>query len=382
MKKYKIASIINSMKLEVGGPSHSLKDLAYSNYLNNIQHDVVHLEKKINFNHNKKINYINLNQKFLRYGFSFKLLIWLIKNRNNYKLFIIHGIWQFQTLCARLIIPNKYIVFTHGMLDPYFGTELFKSIKKKIYWFFIEKKNLLKAKYVIANSEKEVLHLKNTFVDTKELNIKKVNYGIIPKKINLKKSKIAFLKKFNFLKKKKTIIYIGRIHPKKGCDLLVQAFKDLKKKHNYKLLIAGEINNNYARQLVKFVEKNNLKNKVYFLGFLKDHLKWGAISFSKCSILPSHGENFGVSVIESLSVKTPVICSNKVGVYNKIKKFNSGIIINDNKKSIQEGLEKFINLDLKKLKKLKQNCKICFNVNFNLLKNNYFSNWIKFIYKN
>jgi len=376
MKSKKVASIIDSVDLKLGGMAHSVRDIALSNSLNDIQHDIVHLGKQTKNKSSHKIKFINLDQRFLNYGFSFKLFFWLLKNKEKYDLFIIHGLWQFQTLCARLIVPGKYIVFTHGMLDPYFGTEFFKSIKKKIYWFLVEKNNLLKSKNVIANSSLEINHLKKTFLNTSKLKIKKVNYGIFPKKINFKKCKTKFLKKYKYLKNKKTILYIGRIHPKKGCDILIKAFHEINPS-NFLLLIAGPIENLYSKKIINYVKKHQLEKKIYFLNFLKNEIKWGAIYNAECSILPSHGENFGISVIESLYGKTPVICSNKVGVYREIKKYKCGIVINDTQSSIKKGLLKFLKLDEISKKKLSINTIQCFNKNFNLSSDNIFSNWIK-----
>ena len=376
MEFKKVASIIDSIDLKLGGMAHSVRDIAISNSLNNIQHDIVHLGKKTQSKIQGKIKFINLDQRFLKYALSFKLIYWLLENKEKYDLFIIHGIWQFQTLCARLIIPGKYIVFTHGMLDPYFGTEFIKSIKKKIYWYFIEKNNLLKSKNVIANSTVEINHLKKTFLNTSKLKIKKVNYGIIPKKINFEKCKKKFLNKYKYLKNKKTILYVGRIHPKKGCDILIKAFQEINP-YNVSLLIAGPTENMYAKKIINYVKKNHLEKKIYFLNFIKNEIKWGAIYNAECSILPSHGENFGVSVVESLYAKTPIICTNKVGVYKEIKKYKCGLVINNTQSSIKKGLLKFLRLDQNSKKKMNKNTTQCFNNNFNLASNSYFSDWIK-----
>jgi len=151
LKQIKILSIIDSLELEKGGPSHSLIDIAIANQKNGIQHDILFLGKRIKNKQKDKINIISLDNRILKYGFSLKLIFWLLKNRKNYDLFIVHGLWQFITLASRFLLKNKYLVFTHGMLDPYFGTEKFKTLKKKIYWFLFEKKNLLKYKFVLSN---------------------------------------------------------------------------------------------------------------------------------------------------------------------------------------------------------------------------------------
>ena len=373
---YKILSIIDSLNPKDGGPSHSLFDIALSNKQNNIQHDILYIVKKQKINDLSGIKIIALNDSIFKYGISLRLIFWLYQNKNNYNLFIIHGLWQFITLLSRIIIPNKYLVFTHGMLDPYFKSEKFKSFKKKIYWNIFEKKNLLKAKFVLLNSIKEKKQINNTFVKTNGIKFKLINYGIYPKDINFKKSKLKFYSKFKFLKNYKLIVYIGRIHPKKGLDILIDAFEKIDNKR-YILLIAGDINNKYAKALIQKVKNKNNSKKIIFANFLKGEIKWGAISNAALTILPSHGENFGVSIAESLLAGTPVICSNKVGTSKQIKESNAGIIVKNNKLSLYQGIMKFINLSQKQKEKLSKNSITCFNKNFNIKINHNFSDFLK-----
>ena len=373
---YKILSIIDSLNPKDGGPSHSLFDIALSNKQNNIQHDILYIGKKQKINNLSGIKIIALNDSIFKYGISLKLIFWLYQNKNNYNLFIIHGLWQFITLLSRIIIPNKYLVFTHGMLDPYFKSEKFKSFKKKIYWNIFEKKNLLKAKFVLLNSIKGKKQINNTFVKTNGIKFKLINYGIYPKDINFKKNKLKFYSKFKFLKNYKLIVYIGRIHPKKGLDILIDAFEKIDNKR-YILLIAGDINNKYAKALIQKVKNKNNSKKIIFANFLKGEIKWGAISNAASTILPSHGENFGVSIAESLLAGTPVICSNKVGTSKQIKESNAGIIVKNNKLSLYQGIMKFINLSQKQKEKLSKNSITCFNKNFNIKINHNFSDFLK-----
>ena len=112
IKKIKILSIIDSLELEKGGPSHSLIDIAIANQKNKIQHDILFLGKKIKKKQKNKINIISLDNSILKYGFSLKLIFWLLKNSKNYDLFVIHGLWQFITLVSRLeiyILILKYL---------------------------------------------------------------------------------------------------------------------------------------------------------------------------------------------------------------------------------------------------------------------------------
>ena len=91
-----------------------------------------------------------------------------------------------------------------------------------------------------------------------------------------------------------------------------------------------------------------------------DNLKWGAISASIGMVLPSHGENFGVALVESLSCSKPVLTTNKVNIYNDILNFNAGFISKDNINSFAKILKKYNNLNSADLKKLSNNSLNCF----------------------
>jgi len=91
MKNIKIVSIIENLNLTQGGPSQGVLNLAQTNINNNITHEIVNLRNK-NTNINSKVKIINLDQSYFKYGISIKLILWLLKNKKNYDLFIMHGI--------------------------------------------------------------------------------------------------------------------------------------------------------------------------------------------------------------------------------------------------------------------------------------------------
>jgi glycosyltransferase involved in cell wall biosynthesis len=97
-----------------------------------------------------------------------------------------------------------------------------------------------------------------------------------------------------------------------------------------------------------------------------DKLKWGAISASEAMVLSSHGENFGVSIVESLSCSKPVLTTNKVNIYREILNSNAGLISKNKVNSFFSILKKFKNFDKKKIRKMNKNSYECFKSNFDL----------------
>lgn len=351
----KILHVINSINPKDGGPIEAIKQITPYLDKKNIDTTIIYSDKPYNIN----IKSISLGKGIGKYNYNKNLNHWLDKNILKYDLIIIHGIWQYHSIttrkyCLKYKIP--YFIFTHGMLDPWFNKKYpIKAIKKNIYWKLFENKVLKDAKAVLFTTEQEMKLASKSFKPFK-CNPKVINYGIAKPKLT-KKQKILFLSKFPYLKNKKILLYLGRIHEKKGVDLLIKAFSLVKP--DYYLVIAGP-KDKYTKKMQKLAIKLSIKN-IIFTGMLKNDLKWGAFQSSNAFILPSHQENFGIAVVEALACGVPVLITNKVNIWGKIKKENAGIIENDN----LNGTIKLLN----SIDKLNKNNTIkCFEKHFKIKK--------------
>ena len=369
-KKIKILRIISTLNPKYGGPSKAIIDSSIVLAQKGFHVDILTCDRKNEvFFKSKKIKIINKGPSFFgTYWFNPKLFFWLKKNKDKYSSFIIHGIWQFKTLLARLLIKKKYYVFLHGQLDPFFETNFFKLIKKKLYWFLFEKKNLIDAKSILLTSKGEMQTLNKTFVDTNNIKKKIVKYGIIEPKFRKQDLKKNFYKKYQQLKNKDFFLFLGRFHEKKGCEIIIEAVKELGKNFNDLILMAGPLENNtYERKIINLIRTYNLDKNIIVSDAIFNDLKWGAIQESKAMLLPSHGENFGVSLVESMCFGKPVLTTNKVNISKEILKFKAGYISNDDVNSYKRIITKFNSLNKSKVNKMSQNAQLCFKKNFNLI---------------
>ena len=379
-RRLRVLSIISTLDPKDGGPAKTVLDQnIYFTKVKKYRAKIISLDRKHNlpkyFHQFKKITYFPRNSFFSkfkllginRYAIQLNFLNWLIKNKNNYDVFILHGIWDFKNLIARLFIKNKYYVFLHGTLNPYERKSFFKYLKKKIYWFLIEKKNLLNAKAVLFTSKEEKKLNNNTFINTDDLNKLTVDYGIILEKYNELACSNKLFKTYPFLKNKKYYLFMGRVDPKKGCDILLQSIYLLGNKFKSNLVFAGDYNNSTGEELKRLVTKLDLQEKVFFLGHVADDIKSGVLTNSKAMLLCSHDENFGISLVESLGYGKPVLTTYKVNTYKNILAYKAGYVANDNAKSFCRIINKFENLNLKQKRLMSKNARNCFNENFNLL---------------
>lgn len=372
MKQYKkkILRIISSLDPEYGGPPTAIVDSTIALNKIGFKVDIVtHDNKESQFVKIKNTTIHNLGPSLLGdYNLNFKFTKWLIQNRSKYDLFIVEGLWQFNTLAARLFLKKKYYVFVHGQLDPSYKKFFFNKIKKFIYWNLIEKKNLKDSKFILLTNKKEKDLLNDTYVNTKGLKKKVVDYGILEPKYDTSKVKKIFYKKFKSLKDKDFYIYLGRFHNKKGCEIIMNAVKyfSLRKKP-INVLMCGS-NNIYKKYLQKISKDLNIEKNIIWSNFLKNDIKLGALLSSKAMLLPSYGENFGVALVEAMACGIPVLTTNKVNIYNYIIENNAGYISSPNNVNFIKIINKFENLKKSNITQLKKNAYRCFKNNFLLSK--------------
>ena len=160
------------------------------------------------------------------YGFSPLLDKWLEANRERFDGVIVNGVWQYHGVAARRVLAGHkpYVVFAHGMLDPYFRNRYpLKHLKKLVYWTLHEHRNLNSAQAVCFTSEEE-MRIAGEGFPCRHFRRVVVPYGSMGPSGDPNALKAAFLTGFPALSGRRYLLFLGRIHPKKGCDLLIEAF--------------------------------------------------------------------------------------------------------------------------------------------------------------
>ncbi|MFZ4106586.1 glycosyltransferase, partial [Flavobacterium sp.] len=270
---------------------------------------------------------------------------------------------------------TPYFVYTHGMLDPWFQKDKsrrLKAIRNYFYWHLIEKKVINNADGLLFTCEEELFLAKTTFIGynpKKEINI---GYGIEAPPSYSEALKISFKERYN-LEKDPYLLFLSRIHPKKGLDLLLIAYYELLNNIDFSsklpnLVIAGPgIETEYGTKMLNYLEENPIvKAKVQFVGHLSGDAKWGAIYGCDAFILPSHQENFGIAVAEALACSKPVLITNKINIYREIEKGGAGIINDNNLEGTILNLKKWLTLNNDDKEKMALNAYLVYKTNFNV----------------
>ena len=358
----KILHIISSLDEKYGGPSILLPELCLRQKENNVDVNIITTylsNESLTFKDkilNKGLN-LKIFKVFTKYRFSIPLILWFFKNLRNYEVIHIHGIYRFPVDLAFIIAflhGNKFIFSPHGSLDPY----LFNRSDNKFIGLFLKKLihlilyfPLKKALFhFTAEDEKRLCMLKN--IVTKSFVIPPIAFEMEKTDILNKNHLKSILKisKETFL-----IGYIGRLHEKKNIDTLIKAFNkiSLETRADIGLFILGPGSKEYRNFLEKIIDKT--KNNNIFLFEQKPHNEIKELMYGlDLYALPSHSENFGITIIEALSVGTPVLISDKVNIYENIKNYNCGIIVKNELNSIIAGLSELIN-NPKNLKLMRKN---------------------------
>jgi glycosyltransferase involved in cell wall biosynthesis len=126
------------------------------------------------------------------------------------------------------------------------------------------------------------------------------------------------------------LLFLGRIHPKKGLDRILNCLQSLKQSiPNVLLVVAGDGEAHYIRQVRQLVSALALDDHVLFAGRLDGELKWASFAAAELFLLPSRQENFAITVAEAMQMAVPVIITDKVNTWPYVKEARAGLVLNE-----------------------------------------------------
>ena len=302
------------------------------------------------------------------YRYSSKLLPWLKKQGGDYDRVIVNGIWQYLSFAAWRHYAGSsipYYVFPHGMLDPWFKeTFPLKHLKKWLYWPWAEYRVLRDAAAVIFTSEEERSQARKSFW-LYRCREKVSPLGVEAPPIS-SNAKSEFLSRYPQLQNTRIFLFLGRLHPKKGCDMLLEAFAQMRSNDSISLILAGPDQVGWESDLRRRVTRLNLSNRVVFTGMLEGPMKQGAFANAEAFVLPSHQENFGISVVEALAASVPVLISNRVNIWREIEADRAGYVESDDLAGTTRLLQRWIGTAPAEREMVRQNARRCFEQRFGI----------------
>ncbi len=368
----RILHVIRSLHPEYGGPAQLVRCIVAAGPRLGWEGEVASLDlPNQRFLQEIQFPVHALGENESTYGYSRRWVPWLRENIERFDGVVVHGIWQYQSWGTWNAIHGvkPYVLFPHGMLDPYFKRRYpLKHLKKWIYWHMAERFVIRDANSVLFTCDTEQRLAPESF-RMPEWNAAVVPYGAEMPTGDPEQQIEAFYRVCPECAGQRFFLYLGRIHPKKGCDLLMDAFASIARiAPDIDLVMVGP-DAGMRDGLQARIAHAGLTNRVHWPGLITGDAKWGAFYASDAFVLPSHQENFGIAVAEALGCSRPVLISDQVNIWPEISGDGAGLVAPDTLEGTKSLLEQWLALDEDQRREMRLRARACFESRYNLDQN-------------
>ena len=343
----RVLHVIPSLSVTEGGPSLAVKAIAEALAGKGVEVTVATTtgsrEQGAGSEEGQGYSVICFRREFEPYKISFGLARWLRENVRKFDLVHIHALFSFSSTMAARIARRKsvpYIVRPLGVLNRW-GMENRRRIPKLVSFRLVELPILLHTAVIHYTSEAERM-------EAGELNEKLAPHSavVIPLPVEAATHGDAETLRVRYprLRGRKIILFLSRIDPKKGIELLLEAFAIVRQKEkDVALVIAGEGERFYVRELRERARSREHgagrmgseqeQDDVIWAGHLSGEMKEAALAAADVFVLPSASENFGIAAAESLAAGVPTIVSEEVALSSDIRRYDAGVVV---KRDVQQ----------------------------------------------
>lgn len=268
-------------------------------------------------------------------GFPRRAIGWLRAHGRSYDGIVVDGLWNSATLAARCVLPGgdvPYAVFPHGMLDPWFReTQPAKEwVKRQL--FRVNEGPLLRGAaavlFTAASEQKLAARAWPGWQAMRNRGMREqvIGFGTGRPPPHTDAMRRAFADAVPGLGDRPYLLFLGRVHPKKGCELLLRSFAATCADDKWRLVVAGPCAQDYCAGLQDLARRLGVARRVHWPGMLTGEAKWGALYGCEAMALLSFQENFGVAVAEACACARPVLLTDQVGVHRQLLAAGAGLV--------------------------------------------------------
>ena len=270
------------------------------------------------------------------YFYSKDLSRWLDQHTGDYDLVHIHSLFSCPSAIAAYWARRHhkpYVIRPFGTLDKYCMRR--HAFRKQMYFELLERNNLNRARFIhcTSSSEKQEIGRLRLKTECVVIPLGLMNKDSIPVRPERSAQHRGI----------KNILFLSRIDPKKGLELLLRAVKTLKNKRNdFRIFIAGSGVEAYVKRVESMAAQEGIESVISFVGEVRGEQKMDMLQTADVFVLPSYRENFGLAAAEAMQAGCPVVVSNTVAISKEIEEYEAGEIVELNPESIFRALDKLL----------------------------------------
>ncbi len=352
----KVLHIIPSVAKVRGGPSKAVVEMVKALRSQNVDAEIVTtndngkdlLDVPLDILTDRLEEYGNVPIRFFlrfspnlnavrEFAYSGTLTAWLWQHITDYDIIHVHAIFSYASTIAMAIARIKNVPYINRPLGQLCEWSLQQSkLRKQIYLNIIERSNLLHSRLLHFTAEQE----REEF---QQLGLNIPNF-VLPHGVHIPElipnAQDQLRKILQIPNHVPIILFMSRIHPKKGLEYLIPAlsnFQDL----NFAFVIAGNGEGDYMKQIQDLLDKHRISDRTHLVGFVNGDTKNLYLQGSDLFVLTSHSENFGIAVIESLAAGTPVLITDGVAIAPMVKEQELGYVTKLDSEAIAATIQEF-----------------------------------------
>lgn len=265
-----------------------------------------------------------------------------------------HGLWMWPNVYAReaAVAQGKPLVISpRGMLEAWSLTR--SRIRKAVAWRLFEKKNMQSATLFHATADSEADGIRRMLDELgEECPIVVAPNGVDLPNLDCKPTRRALEARFPQLQNRRWVVFMSRLHPKKGIDVLLQAWRD---RRHFEccpiLIIAGADLTGYGKEVKQMVRELKLQDSVVLAGEVQGKMKDCLLGNMEVFVLPSYSENFGIAIAEALAWGCPVITTTGTP-WKEIVDFGAGWWVEPKVEALRTALDEAMEKSTEELAKM------------------------------